>query len=63
MEVSNLPESELKTMVIKMFNELMGRMDEYNENLNSIKEDVETIKKTDRNKEYDNGNEEYAKRM
>ena len=54
MEASNLPETEFKIMVIRMLNELMGRMDEHNENLNSIKKDIETIKKKDRNEEYNN---------
>ena len=49
MEASNLPKKEFKIMVIRMLNELRGRMDEHNENLNreivSIKKDIETIKK------------------
>ena len=34
MEASKLPETEFKIMVIRMLNELRGRMDEHNENLN-----------------------------
>ena len=48
-DTSNLPETEFKTMIIKLLNELRGRLDEHNENLNreivSIKKDMETIKK------------------
>ena len=44
MEASNLPKTEFKIMVIKMLNELRGRMDEHNENLN--REIVSMKKKT-----------------
>lgn len=48
-------------MVIRMLNKLMERMAEHNE---SIKKDIETIKKkTDRNEEYDHGKEEYTTRI
>lgn len=33
MESSNLPDTELKTMVIRMLNKLRGRIDEFSENL------------------------------
>ena len=33
MEASKLPKTEFKIRVIRMLNELMGRMDEHNENL------------------------------
>ena len=33
METSSLPESEFKTLVIRMVNELRGRIDELSENL------------------------------
>ena len=36
MEASNLPETEFKIMVIQMLNELMGRMDEHNDNVNRV---------------------------
>ena len=36
MEASNLPETEFRIMVIRMLNELMGSMDQHNENLNNI---------------------------
>ena len=49
MEASNLPETEFKIMVIRMINELMGRMNENKDNINretvSIKKNTETIKK------------------
>ena len=49
MEASNLPKKEFKIMVIRMLNELRGRMDEHNENFNretvSIKKNIETVKK------------------
>ena len=49
MEASNLPETEFKIMVIRMLNELMGRMNENKDNINretvSIKKNTETIKK------------------
>lgn len=34
MEISNLPDKELKVMVIKMLSDLRRRMDEYSENFN-----------------------------
>ena len=37
METSNLSDAELKILVIRMLNELGGRVDELRENLNSIK--------------------------
>ena len=36
METSNLPDAEFKTLVIRMLNELKGRVDELRENFNSI---------------------------
>ena len=45
METSNLSDAELKILVIRMLNELGGRVDELRENLNSIKKDMKTIKK------------------
>ena len=40
MEISNLPDAESKTLVIRMLNELRGRVDELRENFNSIKKDM-----------------------
>mgnify|MGYP007046024479 CR=1 FL=1 len=34
METSNLPGAEFKTLVIRVFSELRGRVDELNKNLN-----------------------------
>ena len=34
MEMSNLPNAEFKTMVIRMFNELRGRVEKLSENFN-----------------------------
>ena len=34
MESSNLTDTEFKTLVIKMLNELMGSVDEFSENFN-----------------------------
>lgn len=49
MKVSNLPNTEFQTMVIKMLKLIMGRMDKFSENVKrkkiSIKKKVETIKK------------------
>ena len=48
MESSNLTDAEFKTLVVKMFNELMGRVDEFSENFNkeikNTKMDMEIIK-------------------
>ena len=48
MESSNLTDAAFKTLVIKMFNELRGRVDELSENFNkeieNIKMDMEIIK-------------------
>ena len=46
MEASNLPETELRIRVIRMLNELMGRIDEHNENFNR---EIASIKKGHRN--------------
>ena len=35
METSNLPDAEFKTLVIRVFSELRGRVDELIENLNN----------------------------
>ena len=49
MEAGNIPETELKIIVIRMLGELIRRMDEHNENINretvSINKDIETVKK------------------
>ena len=47
METSKLLDAEFKTLVlnIRMLKELKGRGDEFRENFNSIKNDLETIKK------------------
>ena len=45
MEASNLPDAEFKTLVIRMLNELKGRVDELGENFTNIKKDIGTIKK------------------
>ena len=39
MEASKLPDIELKTMVIRM-------VKEFSENLNNVKKDIDTIKRT-----------------
>ena len=48
MEVSNLPDIEFKTIVIRMLKELMSRMDELRDNLSKviviIKKEIETTK-------------------
>ena len=41
METSNLPDAEFKTLVIRMLNELRGRVDELSENFNK---EIENIK-------------------
>ena len=49
METRNLPDAEFKTLVIKMLNELRGRIDNLSENFNkevrNIKMEIESIKK------------------
>ena len=40
MEISNLSDEEFKTLIIRMLNELRGRVDELRENFNSIKKDM-----------------------
>lgn len=49
MEATKLPDAEFKTMVIRMFEDLRGTIDDLNENLNeeavSSKRDIETIKR------------------
>ena len=40
MESRNLIDAEFKTLVIKMFNELMGRVDEFSEN---FKKEIQNI--------------------
>ena len=43
MEISNLPDKELKVMIIKMLTEHRRRMDEHSENFNK---ELENIKQT-----------------
>ena len=45
METRYLLDAEFKTVVIRMLNELRGRIDELGENFNSMKKDMEPIKK------------------
>ena len=49
MEANNLPDTEFKTMLIRMLKELRGRMDELSDNVNteivSLKKDIGIIKK------------------
>ena len=45
METSNLLDAEFKTLVIRMLNELKGRVDELGENFTNIKKDIGTVKK------------------
>ena len=49
METSNLPDTELKALVIKMFSELRGRVDElsetFNQEIKHIKMNIENTKK------------------
>ena len=66
MEASKLLEAEFKILVIRMLNELRGRMDGHNENLNreivSIKKDRETIKNQTEMKNIIT-NKEYTRRI
>ena len=41
----NLLDAEFKTLVIRMLSELRGRVDKFSKNFNSVKKDMETIKK------------------
>ena len=47
MKASNLPDTEFKTLVIRMLNEHRKRVDDLSDNFNkeivSIKKDIETI--------------------
>ena len=45
METSNLPDTDSKTLVIRILSELMGRAVEPRENFNSLKKDMGIIKK------------------
>ena len=45
MEISNRSDAEFKTLVIRMLSELRGRVDKFSKNFNSVKKDMETIKK------------------
>lgn len=45
MEANKIPDTEFKTIVIKMLNKLSENFKELGENLNSTKKDKETIKK------------------
>ena len=40
MEISNLPDKVLKTLVIKMLNRLRGKIDELSENFNKETENI-----------------------
>ena len=55
-EMSNLKDAEFKTLVIRMLNELKGRVDELSENFNreveNIKMEMENKREPVRNKEY-----------
>ena len=44
METSNLLDAEVKTVVIKMFSELKGKVDKLRENFISKKKGIKTIK-------------------
>lgn len=50
-EINNLPNRELKVMIIKMVNELRRRIHEHSEKFNK---EFETIKKNQTAKEYSN---------
>ena len=53
MEASNSPGIELKNMVIRMLKKFSENFKELSEKFNSMREDIETIKKEPvRNKEY-----------
>lgn len=56
MEAGNLPHTEFKTLVKRICNKLTGRVDEIHENFNKeiekLKNVVENIKKSVRNEEY-----------
>ena len=54
MEISNLPDKELKVMVIKMLTELGRRMEEHSENFNK---ELENIRKPIRAEKYNNWKE------
>ena len=45
METSKLPDTEFKTMVIRMLMGLSENLKELCENFNSVKKDIETLKK------------------
>ena len=48
-ETSNLPDAELKTLIIRMLSELRGRVDELSEKFNNeigtVKMEIDNIKK------------------
>ena len=49
MKATKIPDTEFKTVVIRLLKDLRGRMDDLRENLNkdilSIRKDIRTIKK------------------
>ena len=56
MEASNLPDTEFKNILIRL-------LKEFSENFNSMKKDIETLKKEPViNEEYNIWNKEYTKR-
>ena len=57
MEISNTPDAEFKTLIIRLLNKVRGRIDElsekFNKEIGNIKMDTENIKKEPvRNEEY-----------
>ena len=58
METSNLPDIEFKTLVIRMLNDLRGRVEEQSENFG--KEIVKTNMKTENIKKKSVRNEEFT---
>ena len=60
METSNILDAEFKTLVIRMLNELKGRVDELSENFNKEIENIKTeLENIPVKNEYINLHEEY----
>ena len=58
-EISNLPDKELKVMLIKMLIKLRRRMNEHSENFKKGKENIK--KEWIRGEKYSNWSEKYAR--
>ena len=61
-KIDNLPNKEVKVMIVNMIKELRIRRDEQPEKLEVLNKDLEYIKNNQTDKEYNKWNENYTKR-